>query len=111
LTKYDVPSISTSSCDHANIIEENARLKNKLAKSSIPIGDKNLNDILSNQMSKNVKIGLGYVSKAKKKNNNKNKTKPAEAKNNLIMGCDATRGKTTHDDFAGITNHQYVLFS
>jgi hypothetical protein len=64
-------------CDYANVIEENARLKNELAKSSIPIGDKILNDILSNQMPKNVKVGLGYVSKAKKKNNNKKKTKPA----------------------------------
>jgi hypothetical protein len=97
-------------CDHANIIEENAKLKNELARSSIPIGDKNLNDILSNQMSKNVKVGLGYVSKANKKNNNKNKTKPAQAKKNLIVGREATRGKTTHDDFTGITNHQYVLF-
>jgi hypothetical protein len=49
LTKNDVPSSSTSSCDHANIIDENARLKDKLAKSTIPIGEKNLNDLLSNQ--------------------------------------------------------------
>jgi hypothetical protein len=51
LTKNDVPSSSTSSCDHANIIEENDRLKYELAKSTIPIGEKNLNDLLSNQRS------------------------------------------------------------
>jgi chromosome segregation ATPase len=31
LTKNDVPSSSTSSCEHANIIGENARLKDELA--------------------------------------------------------------------------------
>jgi hypothetical protein len=67
LTKYDVHSSSTSSSHHANIIEENTRLKNDLAKSSIPIGEKNLNDLLSNQRSNNVKTRLSYVSKAKKK--------------------------------------------
>jgi hypothetical protein len=71
LTKNDVTSSSTSSCDHTNIIEENARLKDELAKSTIAIGEKNLNDLLSNQRSNNVNIGLGYVSKAKKKKNKK----------------------------------------
>ncbi|KAK1694279.1 hypothetical protein QYE76_010976 [Lolium multiflorum] len=32
LAKYDLPSSSTPSCDHANLIEENARLKDELAK-------------------------------------------------------------------------------
>ena len=32
LAKYDVPSSSNSSSDHANIIKENARLKDELAK-------------------------------------------------------------------------------
>ncbi|KAK1601452.1 hypothetical protein QYE76_018638 [Lolium multiflorum] len=36
LASYDVPSSSTPSCDHANIIEENARLKDELAKASSP---------------------------------------------------------------------------
>jgi hypothetical protein len=40
LTKNDVPSSSTFSCDHANIIEENARLKDELPKSTISIGEK-----------------------------------------------------------------------
>jgi hypothetical protein len=54
LTKNDVPSSSTSSCEHANITEENARLKYELAK-SIPRGEKNLNDLLSKQRSNNDK--------------------------------------------------------
>ena len=100
LAKYDVPSSSNSSCDHANIIEENARLKEELAKSSIPQGKKNLDDLLNKQRSNNGKEGLGYVSKAKKKKNKK-KAKPAQAKKNTIVGGDATRGKATRDDFAG----------
>ena len=35
LAEYDVPSSSNPSCDHANIIKENARLKDELAKSSM----------------------------------------------------------------------------
>ncbi|KAK1627541.1 hypothetical protein QYE76_001856 [Lolium multiflorum] len=34
LATYDVPSSSTPLCDHANIVEENARLKDELAKAS-----------------------------------------------------------------------------
>jgi hypothetical protein len=80
LTKNDVPSSSTSSCDHANIIEENTRLKDELAKSTIPIGENNLNDLLSNQRSNNVKTILGYVSKANKKNNKKKRPSPHKQK-------------------------------
>jgi hypothetical protein len=106
LTKYDVPSSSTSTCEHANIIEENARLKYDLAKSTIPIGEKNLNDLLSKQKAFNDKMGLGFVSKKKKKKKNKKKkAKPGQAKKDPIMG-----GKATHDDLAGIAKPHYVLF-
>jgi hypothetical protein len=104
LTKIDVPSSSTSTCEHANIIEENARLKDELAKSTIPIGEKNLNDLLSKQKAFNDKMGLGFVSEKKKKNK-KNKAKPAQAKKDPIVG-----GKATHDDLARIANPHYVLF-
>ena len=108
LTKYDVPSSSTSTCDHANILEENARLKDELAKSSLPQSKKSLDDLLSKQRSNNGKEGLGYVSKAKKKN--KKKAKPAQEKKKVIVGDDASKGKVTNDDHAGISNPHYVLF-
>jgi hypothetical protein len=98
--KVRVPSSSTSTCEHANSIEENARLKDELAKSTIPIGEKNLNDLLSKQKAFNDKMGLGFVSKNKKKSNKKKKAKPAQAKKDPIVG-----GKATHDDLAGIANH------
>jgi hypothetical protein len=75
LTKYDVPSSSTPSCDHANVIEENTRLKAKLTKSFPSQGEKNLCDLLSNQRSNKGKEGLGYVSKTSRKKNKKNKNK------------------------------------
>jgi hypothetical protein len=91
-----MPSSSTSSFHHANIIEKNARLKDELAKSTIPIGEKNLNDHLSSQRSKNDKTGLGFVSKKKKKKNNKKKkAKPTQAKKDPTMGGDAIRGYTS----------------
>jgi hypothetical protein len=113
LTKNGEPSSSTSSCNHANIIEENTRLKDEFSKSTIPIGEKNLNDLLSNRRSNNVKNRLGYVSKEKKKkksNKKKTKAKHAQANKDPIVGGDAARGKATHDDFAGNANPHYVLF-
>jgi hypothetical protein len=110
MTKNYVPSSSTSSCDHANIIEENTRLKDELAKSTIPIGEKKLKDLLSSQRSNNDKTGLGFVSKKNKNKNKKKKAKPAQAKNDPIVGGDATRGKATRADLAGIDNPHYVLF-
>ncbi len=93
LAKYDVPSSSTSTCDHANIIEENARLKDELAKSSSPQSKLSLDDLLSKQRSNNGKEGLGYSAKAKK--TNKKKAKPAQEKKKVVNGGDASKGKAT----------------
>jgi hypothetical protein len=47
----EVPSSSNPICDHSDIIEENNRLKAKLAKGLATYiqGEKNLNDLLNNQ--------------------------------------------------------------
>lgn len=90
LTKYDVPSSPTSTCDHGNILEKNARLKDELAKSSLPQSEKSLDDLLGKQRSNNGKEGLGYVAKAKKKN--KKKAKPAQEKKKVVNGGDASKG-------------------
>ena len=68
-----------------------------------------LDKILSMQRPRHGKEGLGYVAKPKKKNNKK-KAKPSQAKKNDVVGGDATRGRATHDDFAGIINPNYVLY-
>jgi hypothetical protein len=104
LASYDIPSTSTPSCDHANIIEENARLKDELAKASSPQSKLSLDDLLSKQRSNNGKEGLGFNTKAKKAN--KKKTKPAHEKAN----GEPRKGNTINDDGAGIDNPHYVLF-
>ena len=98
LTKYDVASSYNSSYDHTNIIEENARLKAELAKSSPSQGEKIIDDLLRNQRSNNGKEGIGFVSKTKKKNNKRTKTTQAKEKN--VVGGDASKGKATRNDFA-----------
>ncbi|KAK1647541.1 hypothetical protein QYE76_065346 [Lolium multiflorum] len=98
LASYDVPSSSTPSCDHANIIEENARLKDELAKASSPQNKLSLDDLLSKQRSNNGKEGLGYNAKAKKAN--KQKAKPAQEKKKAITNdrvCRACVEGKMHD--------------
>ncbi|KAK1665963.1 hypothetical protein QYE76_054122 [Lolium multiflorum] len=104
LASYDVPSSSTPSCDHANIIEEKARLKDELANQN----KLSLDDLLSKQRSNNGKEGLGYNAKAKKAN--KQKAKPAQEKKKDITNGEAPKGNTTNDDNAGNANPHYVLF-
>jgi hypothetical protein len=92
----EVTSSSNPLCDHGNIIEENTRLKAGLAKglASCIQGEKNLNDLLSNQRMNKGKEGLRFVvessmkevlgvvaesSKKKKKNKKKKKKKKSAA--------------------------------
>jgi hypothetical protein len=83
LAKNDMLSSSTP-CDHTNVIEENTRLKAKLTKSFPPQGDKNLDDLLSNERSNNGKGGLGFGSKSNKKNKNKKKKKARPAQRIML---------------------------
>ena len=106
-SKTNAPSSSTTSCDHANVIEENARLKSKLAKASSS-QSKPIDDLLQLQKPHIGKEGLGYVAKKKKKK--KKKAKPAQAKKTTIASGDATRGNTPRSDFAGHTNPNYILY-
>jgi hypothetical protein len=107
LANNDIPSSSTPSFDHANVIKENTRLKAKFANSFPSQGEKNLNDLLSNQRSNNGKEGIGYVSKTSK---NKKKAKPTQAKKKNVVGGNVTRDNTAHNNFAGTSNPHYVLF-
>src|SRR5664279_4360392 len=58
-------------CDKASLIEENTRLKAQLGKGLATFiqGEKNLNDLLSNQKGVIGKEGLGFAPKPKKANN------------------------------------------
>ena len=125
-SKNDVPSSSTPiTCDHANIIEENARLKINLAK-AISLGKK---PFVTSQKGR---VGLGFVEEEKKKESFMKDARAPQAKKanipsapqakkanipsapqakkvNIASGS-ATRGKTTSDDFAGKTNPYYIIF-
>ncbi|KAK1616634.1 hypothetical protein QYE76_022151 [Lolium multiflorum] len=91
-----------------DLIEENARLKDELAKASSPQSKLSLDDLLSKQSSNNGKEGIGFNAKAKKVN--KKMTKPAQEKKKAITNGDASKGKTINDDNAGLVNPHYVLF-
>src|SRR5664279_1164375 len=68
-------------CDKASLIEENTRLKAQLEKGLATCiqGEKNLNDILSNQKGVVGKEGLGFAPKPKNANKKKKATPPTNA--------------------------------
>ena len=125
-SKIDMPSSSTPiTCDHANIIEENARLKVNLA-NAISRGKRPF------VPSKEGRSGVGFVEEEKKKESFMKDARAPQAKKaniprapqakkdnipsapqakrvNIASGS-ATRGKTTSDDFAEKTNPYYIIF-
>ena len=113
ITITNAPSTSTSSCDHTNIIEENARLKDELAKVSSPQNDKPLYEVIKEQKLHVGKEGLGYVAKKKKKKKKKSKkkAKPSQDKKNGTSSGEATRGNSTRSDFARHANPNYILYT
>jgi hypothetical protein len=112
-------------CEHAHLVKENTMLKAQLETDLVSCiqGEKNLNDHLNNQKKVVAKAGLGFVPKSKKKNKKKKAKNAAPLKDVFVkegekapkekwnkgVGGNATRGKTTHPDFAGKFNHSYVL--
>jgi len=110
-------------CLKASLMEENTRLKAQLEKGLATCiqGEKNLNDLLTNQKGVVGKEGLGFAPKSKKANKKKMPTSPSKdiifvkegelGKKNVepIVGGKATRGNATHNDFAGKYNPSYVL--
>ena len=81
----DLPSSSTSCCDHTNLVEENNKLKGQLVE-RIQKG----------------KEGLGYVSNPKKKSKKKNNKKGKKV-------AQVNEAGTSHNNFAGKYNPSYVL--
>jgi hypothetical protein len=114
LTQTNSPSASTPSCDHAIIIEENARLKKELAnlKGKGPViatlpTQRAIVDPLVSQRPYNSKEGLGYGAPKKKKNK---KAKPALAKKTSSSSGVVIRDKSPRSDFAGTNNPHHILY-
>jgi hypothetical protein len=115
-SNIDVPSSSTPiTCDHANIIEENARLKINLA-NAISRGKR---PFVRSQKGRG---GVGFVEEEKKKESfmkdarapqvkkaPQAKKTPKVKKANIASG-DATRSKPASDVIAGKTNPFYILY-
>ena len=59
-------------CEHVHLVEENTKLKVQLEKGLVSCvqGEKNLNDLLSNQKEVVAEEGVGYVPKSKNKKKN-----------------------------------------
>jgi hypothetical protein len=105
-------------CDQATLLEENKKLKSQLEKGLISYiqGEKNLNEVLSNQKVNSSRGGLGY-------NSNNNKIAPPlqkidfvqegqrgnVSKNANVTNVIASRSIPTHNNFVGKYNPSYVL--
>jgi hypothetical protein len=105
-------------CDQASLLEENKKLKAQLEKGLISCiqGEKNLNEVLSNQKVNSSRGGLGFNS-----NNNKIAPPPQKinfvqeghkgnvSKNANVTNVIASKSIPTHNNFAGKYNPSYAL--
>ena len=110
-------------CVKASLIEENFRLKAQLEKGLATCiqGEKNLNDLLSNQKRVVGKEGLGFSSSSMKANKKRTPStnditfvKKRELANeelefDYMIKSSVTSGTPTHNNFAGKYNPSYVL--
>ena len=113
-------------CEHVHLVEENAKLKEQLEKGLVSCiqGEKNLNDLLSNQKEVVAKEGIGFALKPKnKKKNDKTKRPPplkqtfvkevdgaSKEKKNNVKGGGVKKGNATPSNKAGDFNPSYVLW-
>jgi hypothetical protein len=97
----EVPCSSNPICDHSDIIEENIRLNAELAKGLATCiqGEKNLNDLLSNQRMTKGKEGLGFVSESSKKRDLGLVAEPSKKKKNKKKKSAAVAAPTPHVPF------------
>ena len=109
--------VTNSLIKQASLAHENKRLKTQLEKGLVTCiqGEKNLNDLLSQQKGRVSREGLGYNSRSEKaplqpkKNKHVQKGHIGQSNKGTCVGSNATRGIPTHNDFAGKHNPSYVL--
>ena len=73
-------------CEHVHLVEENAKLKEQLEKGLVSCiqGEKNLNDLLSNQKEVVAKEGVGFAPKSKNKKKNDKAKRPPPLKQTFV---------------------------
>ena len=111
-------------CEHVHLVEENAKLKEKLEKGLVACiqGEKSLNDLLSTQKGVVGKEGLGLTSKSKGKRRNRNKRSPTlmdifvkegegtqKVNRNKVDYGNLKKGKTIPTNTVDKLNSSYVL--
>ena len=79
-------------CEHVHLVEENAKLKEQLEKGIVSCiqGEKNLNDLLSNQKEVVAKEGIGYMPKSKNKKKNDKVKLPPPLKQTFVKEGEGT---------------------
>ena len=91
---------ATNPCyEHVHLVEENAKLKEQLEKGLMSCiqGEKNLNDLLSNQKEVLAKEGIGFTPKPKNKKKNDKAKRPPPLKQTFVRegeGATKEREKT-----------------
>ncbi|KAI5006420.1 hypothetical protein ZWY2020_033663 [Hordeum vulgare] len=116
---------TTNPCfEHVHLVEENAKLKDQLEKGLVSCiqGEKNLNDLLSNQKGVVGKERLGLTSKSKRQTKNRNKRSPTlmdifvkegegtqKENMNKVENGSIKKGKTIPTNTASKLNPSYVL--
>ncbi|SPT16551.1 unnamed protein product [Triticum aestivum] len=112
-------------CEHVHLVEESAKLKEQLEKGLVSCiqGEKNLNELLSNQKEVLGKEGIGFAPKSKnKKKNDKAKRPPPlkqtfvkegegapKEKKSNVKGGSVKKGNATPSNKASDFNPSYVL--
>jgi hypothetical protein len=115
LVLIDNAHASNPCCEHVHLVEENAMLKEQLEKGLVTCiqGEKNLNELLSNQKEVVAKEGLGFVPKSKKKKKNNKNKKPLPLKEVFVKKGDGAhkekKNNPTSSIKAGDFNPSYVL--
>ena len=121
----DNANVTNPYCEHVHLVEENAKLKEQLEKGLVSCiqGEKNLNDLFSNQKEVVGNEGIGFASKPKnKKKNDKAKRPPplkqtfgnegegaSKEKKNNEKGGGVKKGNATPSNKDDNFNPSYVL--
>ena len=110
-------------CEHVHLMEENAKLKEQLEKDLVMCiqGEKNRNDLLSNQKEVVAKEGVGFAPKSKNKKKNDKAKRPPPLKQTFVKEGEGAskekekkknnvkKGNVTPPNKAGDFNPSYVL--
>ena len=92
-------------CEHVHLVEEIAKLKKQLEKGLVSCiqGEKNLDDLLSNQKEVVAKEGIGFVPKSKNNKKNDKAKRPPPLKQTFVKEVEgASKDKKNNEKGGGV---------